>query len=338
MKARITGFGVATGLIAALVVTLVSLSRTPSGYYLLSPDVAHPVAPLVHVAEGKPARGGGNLYFVDVLAEQPSKLHDLIGWLFSDPPHSTRLPASAVIPPGSNSQAVVAAERREMATSQQVAAAVALRRLGYHVVIHPNGVIVNQVFLGTDAARTLHTSDVIIAVDSHPTPTLAGLHAFMATVKPGQTVRLTVVGGTVTRTVKVKTVNQRGRALIGIAPSQSARITLPFKVAIDAGDIGGPSAGLAFTLEVMRQLGRDVTHGYRVAATGQINLDGTVSPIGGVEQKTWGVRERGAQIFLVPAGSNAKTAKKNAGPNLKVIPVTSLDEALHALAALPKLK
>ena len=338
MKARVTWFGVATGLLVALVVTFAILGRTPSGYYLYVPDIAHPVRPLVHVADGKPAKGGGELYFVDVHELQPNKLHDLIGWLYSDPPHSTRVPASRIIPPGSNGQQVIAAERRQMATSQQVAAAVALRRLGYHVDIHATGVIVDQIFLGTDAARTLQPSDVIVAVNGTPTLTLAGLHAFMAKVKPRQTVMLTVVGGKVTRTVKVKTVNQDGRALIGIVPAQSARITLPFKVAIDAGNIGGPSAGLAFTLEVMRQLGSDVTHGYRIAASGAINLDGTVSPVGGVVQKTWGVRERGAQVFLVPAGDNAKTAQKNAGPNLKVIPVSSLAEALAALAALPKLK
>jgi PDZ domain-containing protein len=319
-------------------VTFAVLGRESSGYYLLEPDIAHPVAPLVHVANSKPAKGGGALYFVDVQEEQPTKLHDLWGWLFSDPPHSTRIPSADIIPPGSNSQQVITTERREMATSQQTAAAVALRALGYHVGIDPNGVMVNQLFFGTAAARLLQANDVITAVNGHATRTIAALHVYMATVHPGDTVRLTVVRGNVVHTIKLKTVNEAGRALIGIAPEQSAKITLPFKVSIDAGDIGGPSAGLAFTLEVMRQLGRDVTHGYRIAATGQINIDGTVSPIGGVEQKTWGVRERGAQIFLVPAGGNAKTAEKNAGPNLKIIPVTSLDQALKALAALPKLK
>jgi PDZ domain-containing protein len=115
-------------------------------------------------------------------------------------------------------------------------------------------------------------------------------------------------------------------------------IKLPVKVKIDSGGIGGPSAGLAFTLEVMRKLGRDVTHGYKVAATGEMTMDGTVFPIGGVKQKTYGVRDAGAQVFLVPvAGGNAKEAEKYAGPNLKIIPVTSLKQALHALAALPKL-
>ena len=60
---------------------------------------------------------------------------------------------------------------------------------------------------------------------------------------------------------------------------------------IDAGDVGGPSAGLAFALEVLEKLGKDVDHGRRIAATGQIELDGTVSPVGGLKQKTIGVRQ-----------------------------------------------
>ena len=140
-------------------------------------------------------------------------------------------------------------------------------------------------------------------------------------------------------TERIKTKNHGGTALIGIEAAESDTIKLPVKVTIDSGDIGGPSAGLAFTLEVLRRLGDDVTHGYKVAATGAINLDGSVSAIGGVEQKTWGAREAGAQVFLVPVdGHNAKDAKKYAGSNLRIIPVTSLDQALAALAALPKLK
>jgi PDZ domain-containing protein len=151
-------------------------------------------------------------------------------------------------------------------------------------------------------------------------------------------VALTVVRGKVRLTIRVRTINVHGIALIGFAAVQSATITLPFKVAIDSGDIGGPSAGLAFTLEVMEKLGHDVTHGYRVAATGQINLDGSVSAIGGVEQKTWGVREAHAQVFLVPVdGGNAKEAKRFAGPDLTIIPVKSFAQALRALAALPSL-
>jgi len=85
----------------------------------------------------------------------------------------------------------------------------------------------------------------------------------------------------------------------------------------------------------MEELGKNVDHGYKVAATGEINLDGTVSAIGGVKQKTYGVRKSGADVFLVPVdGDNAKEAKRYAG-GLRIIPVTSFPQALRALATLP---
>jgi PDZ domain-containing protein len=85
---------------------------------------------------------------------------------------------------------------------------------------------------------------------------------------------------------------------------------------------------------VLEELGRDVDRGYRVAATGEIGVDGTVSSIGGVKQKTYGVREAKVDVFLVPAGDNAKEARKYAG-SLRVIPVQSFRQALQALATLP---
>jgi PDZ domain-containing protein len=84
----------------------------------------------------------------------------------------------------------------------------------------------------------------------------------------------------------------------------------------------------------MQRLGKNVTNGHRVAATGEMELNGTVAPIGGVKQKTYGVRKAGADVFLVPAaGGNAATARRYAGP-LRIIPVRTFTQALHALATL----
>jgi len=333
LRKQITPFRVGAGVLIALVVTFVVLLKIPSGDYLLMPDPAHPVAPLVHVVPSKPSTDTGELFFVDVQERRASELESLFPWIH---PHSTLIPAAQLIPPGSNDQANMAAALRQMSMSQHIAAAVALRHLGYKVKIVPNGVLVNQIIGGTDAAGKLQPTDIIVSLNGKPTMTIAQLRAIMANVRPGQWVTLQVKSGKVTRTVKIRTVAKGGRALIGIAPSQSAGIKLPIKVTIDSGNIGGPSAGLAFTLEVLRQLGENVTHGYKVAATGEINLDGTVTAIGGVEQKTYGVRDAGAQVFLVPVDQgNAQEARKYAGPNLKIIPVTSLEQALRALDALP---
>ena len=94
--------------------------------------------------------------------------------------------------------------------------------------------------------------------------------------------------------------------------------------------MGGPSAGLPFALEVLQKLGRDVDHGRRVVATGEIELDGTVAPIGGVKQKVFGARKAGADLFLVPAGETTEEARRYAG-NLRIVPVESFQQALSAL-------
>ena len=244
------------------------------------------------------------------------------------------MPASEIVPPGTTSNAVQQAELREMSTSQRVAAAVALRRLDYHVVARPNGVIVNAIDLGTHAPGKLQPADVIFSVDGTPTPTVAKLRSVLAGVEPGDPVTLHVHRGARSVTLRIRTVDDQGRAIVGFEPAQSAHIALPFPVSIDAHGIGGPSAGLAFALEVLEQLGHDVAHGHRVAATGEMALDGTVGPIGGVKQKTYGAREAKADVFLVPAGANARVARRYAG-SLRIIPVRSFAQALHALATLP---
>jgi PDZ domain-containing protein len=110
-------------------------------------------------------------------------------------------------------------------------------------------------------------------------------------------------------------------------------VKLPVPIMIDAGGVGGPSAGLAFALDIVRELGRNVTHGHKIAATGEIALDGSVGPIGGVKQKTLGARKAGVDAFLVPAGENAREAQRYAD-GLRIIPVKNFPQALRALATL----
>ena len=334
MRGHVTPLRVVGAVVLLVVVAGLILLRIPSGQYLLLPDVAHPVAPLVKVENARPARNG-TLYFVDVREQQASELDRLFPWLH---PHGSFEPANAIVPPCSTAAQAEAAQLQEMAVSQKIAAAVALRRLGYHVGVRPAGVVVSQLFEGTNAPCKLQPMDVIVSVNGRRTPTVSSLHDVLSAVKPGDMIELRVRRAGKILPVRLRTVAESaepGHAFIGIGVDQAARIKLPIHVSIDASGIGGPSAGLAFTLEVMQQLGRNVLHGHRVAATGEMELDGSVAPIGGVKQKTYGVREAGADVFLVPAGENAKTARRYAGP-VRIVPVHSLNQALRALATLPR--
>jgi PDZ domain-containing protein len=327
---RLLGVLAGLTLAAAIILYLV-----PSNDYMLLPDPAHPVAPIVTVQGGHEPKGPGAILFVDVFERRASMFESLFPWIHKG---STLVPARLIVPPGVSDKAVRQADLRAMSVSQKTAAAVALRRLGYKVVAEPSGVIVAALDERSNAVGKLHPGDLIVSVNTKPTPTIAKLRTVFAKVKPRDTVKLGVARGAEHLTVAVKTMadaQNPKRAIVGFAPEQAAEIKLPLKVQIDAGNVGGPSAGLAFALEVMEELGKDVDHGYRIAATGALELDGAVTPIGGVKQKTYGVRDAKADVFLVPAGDNAREARRYAG-GVRVIAVKSFPQALRALATLPR--
>jgi Lon-like protease len=165
----------------------------------------------------------------------------------------------------------------------------------------------------------------------------ADVSKVMAGKPPGTLLSFTVQRGHGTKTIALHTkpdVAGSHRGIIGVLLTQAVNIRLPLRVSIDANGVGGPSAGLAFALGVLEELGRNVDRGHKIAATGEIALNGNVGEIGGIKQKTIGAREAGVDAFLVPAGDNARDARKYAH-GLRIIPVKSFQQALHALATLP---
>ena len=325
----------AAGLALLLVLVLVGWF-VPSGYYLYVPNTAEPLAPKVKVEGEQDDPDQGGIYYVDLVVRRATWPERLVPFL--RPEGSTLVPEHAVVPPGSSFTERRQDARAEMERSERVAAAVALREAGYPVRAVPRGVLVEGVAPDAPAVTVLEPQDVIVAVDGRPVRTPAELRAAVARRRPGQVVGLTIRRDGKPQRVTVRTVPDpadRTRPLIGIRVSQDARIELPVDVDIDLGNVGGPSAGLAFALDVLEELGRDVDRGHVVAATGELELDGTVRPIGGAKQKAVGVRKAKADVFLVPAGDNAEEARKFAG-NVRVIPVESFQQALRALATLPR--
>jgi PDZ domain-containing protein len=308
----------------------------PSDEFLLLPDKARPVAPLVEVRGGKDPTGPGQIYFDAIVIRRAKLFEKLFPWVHRD---ATLVPEEQINPPGVNDTQRLKEDLREMARSQDIAAAVALKYLGYKVIEKPTGALITDVLAGSPAERAgLEPTDVIVAADGHPVLKSTDLRPLISRRRPGQSVRLSVRSPRGLREYRVRTVadpHRAGRPVIGVLVVQAAQVKLPFPVKIDAGSIGGPSAGLAFALDVVRELDGDITHGHRVAATGEINLDGSVTPIGGVKQKIFGARQADVDVFLVPAGDNAQVARKYAG-GVRVIPVESFRQALHALATLRK--
>jgi PDZ domain-containing protein len=331
MKHLTPGRLLALGLV--LLAVVLALYVAPSNEYIFLPDKAHPVAPLVTVQGGHdPARGG--IYFVDVVVRKATILEKLFGGLHNG---ADLYPASAINPPGVGDQQRRQIDLQDMRRSQQVAAAVALRAAGKKVVLRSIGARITDVVAGMPAAGKLEPDDVIVAIDGKPIRSPRDIFDVMSSKKIGAVVDITLRRGKKTLVKRIGTVASSGalprRPIVGIGVETALDIQLPIAVSIDAGNVGGPSAGLAFALQVLAELGRNVFHGLKIAATGEIFPDGSVGPIGGIKQKTIGAREAGVDAFLVPAGENAREARKGAG-GLRIIAVESFPQALRALATL----
>jgi Lon-like protease len=322
-----------TGALLIIIALLVLWIAPAHGYELQLVDPAHPVAPLVHLKGKHTQSDKGTIYFVDV-RERPARLLErLVPWVRSS--GSTLVKT----PPGISSSLENRLGQQEMADSQKVAPYVALKLLGYKVSARSDGVTVLSVQNSAPAAKTIRPGDVILGVDGHPVTTVLGLRALLSHKHPGDVVTVRFRRGSKVDQARITTTSDPsspGRALIGVIPADDLRVHLPIPVTIDSQGIGGPSAGLAFALDILQRLGRNVTHGRKIAATGELALNGDVLPIGGVKQKTLGVRRAGVDVFLVPAGDNAREARRYAD-GVRIIPVENIQQALRALAtAAPK--
>lgn len=320
------------GLLVAAVVAVLFLVPV-DGEYLFLPDEPHPVDPLVEVEGSDGPDQRGEIYFVDVLVRRPTVFERLFPGVHDG---ASLVPAEDVNPGGLSEEARRQSSLRVMTRSQRIAAAVALRHAGFDVVARARGVFVAQVLPESPAAEKLQPSDVILAVDGEAVRGPVELRRRLDDLRPGDGIELRVRRGRETQRIELRLASDPGnarRGIIGVLVEPEVDVRLPVDVEIDAGNVGGPSAGLAFALGLLEELGRDVDHGRRVAVTGELGLDGRVGPVGGIRQKTIGARDANVDVFLVPAGENAEEARRHAD-GLRVVPVRSFQQALRALATL----
>ena len=334
MKLRTLVKSVATAggvVLVALVAIFFYAQLTYSSSFLLLPDNPHALATLVKVKQARKDEKGG-FYFVDVVERRATLSERYLPFLRRN---ATLVSQQEIGPSNISDKERARLDAAAMAQSKMIAEAVALRHLGYKVVIHLRGALVESTTPGSPASKKLRPGDRITAVDGAAALKNSRLSALISRHRIGERVRITFSRNGARRTVALRTIAspvEPHASMIGVLIGQAATVELPIKVAIDAGNVGGPSAGLAFALELTDKLGPDIDRDYRVAATGELFLDGSVGQIGGVKQKVIGARRAGIEFMLVPVdGDNAKEARRYAG-NMKIVPVTSFQQALHALA------
>jgi PDZ domain-containing protein len=333
--------------VGVLAAAVAASALVTAPYYELTPGQAQGVGGLITVPAGKAHKLSGRLLLTDVEVDAMRYLQFVPAFFDSDASVVPAVDLTANLPVSEfDAEGVV-----DMEESQLTAAAVALRQLGYPVPEHDVGATVYVVDPGSPAwnQHALQVGDVVTAIDGVPTPDPAVLQSVLDTHRPGQIVRLQV--GTVAHPMPGRTVvmrlgslrsGDRVKPFIGIGDPRSpiagmgtqGAYDMPFPVSIASDNIGGPSAGLAFTLGIIDTLtGGQLTGGHVVAATGTIDPDGSVGDVGGVAQKTVAVQRAGATLFLVPPQELAVARAKATG-RLEVEAVANIAQALADLAAI----
>jgi len=242
------------------------------------------------------------------------------------------LPVDQVFDPQVTKEQVAEENAIQMEGSQEEATAVALRAIGKRVPTH---VAIAGITDGSKAKGLLAVGDRLERIGDEPITSTQQVRDVLQRTKPGDPVSLTVTRQGKQRTVQVPTISgQEGRTALGVLLGLTH--DFPAKITVDAGSIGGPSAGLMFSLGIYDKLTPGpLAGGNQIAGTGTIDEQGAVGPIGGIRQKLAGARADGAQYFLAPAG-NCDEVVGHEPDGLSVFKVGTFDEARTAVEDIAK--
>jgi PDZ domain-containing protein len=338
--------GLTLAVAGALLVLLVALgSVLPVPYVVLVPGPvtdtlgsvstgAQTSRPVVSASGARTYPTSGHLFLTTVgvvpgsCSDHPTLWQALQAWWNHE---DSVEPHQVICPPDESSQQVQQQNEQEMSQSQRDAVTAALLQLGYKPT--KTTVLVGDVSPGTPADGRLESGDVIDSVNGTAVTGPAQLRRLITAVGVGGQVTVGITRDNKHRDVQLHTINAGdGRPVIGVQLDINAQFrNVKVKIGINPADVGGPSAGLAFTLGIIDKLTPgSLTAGHTVAVTGTIDGFGQVGPIGGIQQKIAGASRQGATIFLAPA-ADCSDAKKVAPSSMTLVKVDTLKTALSAL-------
>ena len=274
-----------------------------------------------------PQTGTGSLRFTTVtISGGPGRPVSALDWLTAKLQGHIVVPVEEVYPENVTQQQIDQESKAEMKGSQDDAKATAIRAIGLNV---PEKIFVAGVATTGPSNGKLKPDDVFVSINGKPVTSSSVLRAEVAKVPAGESLSMVVKRGTVEVPVTITPVTQNGRRLLGIGLDWS--YTFPIDVTIEAGNVGGPSAGMMFSLGIYDELTPgDLTGGKQVAGTGTVDDSGNVGPIGGIQEKLVGARNAGADYFLAPA-ADCPEVVGNVPDGLTVTRVSTFAEAKHAL-------
>jgi PDZ domain-containing protein len=332
---RLRGYGIRSRLIGAvlLVGLLTAAVFLPLPFFFgFLPGPVRDVEDLVDVRGVATYSSEGSLYLTTVSLDTEVTIVDWIAAVV-DPTKS--IVSKEQVTGGQSLKESQRLQELQMENSKRNAEVVALGALGLAFPTG-DGAHVDRVVPDAPADGSLQPGDVIVSVGGEPTGTSCDVGVEIGEHEPGQEIEVEVErdGSMIAVTVQAGThPNIPGRAYLGIGMSEEYEFDPDFDVRFETGEIAGPSAGLVFALALYDRLTPDdLTNGRPIAGTGTIACDGSVGPIGGIEQKVAGAEARGAEIFLAPK-ANAPGARA-AADDIEVVAIETFDDAIDYLEAL----
>ncbi|KQB84108.1 YlbL family protein [Corynebacterium oculi] len=246
-------------------------------------------------------------------------------WLFTD---DTLVPIEQIFPPGATQDQVQESNQAAFTASEASATVAALKHLGLPLQVTVAGVVED-----TPASGQMEEGDVIVAVDDTPVDQPSQVRDLIGRRAPGEEVAVTVRRGEEQRRLSLilgEDPQEAGRPRLGVLMGSESATGV--SVEYNLSDIGGPSAGMIFSLAVVDKLSEgDLTGGKFVAGTGTIAEDGTVGPIGGIKHKVRAASGMGAELFLSPSANCQEALSGNTG-NTVIASVDTLDDAIAAMS------
>ena len=311
----------------------------PIPFVFFKPGVPDNVAgKIISIKDAKTYPINGKLFITSILVTNPDSpvfgAETLVNWAIG--PHVV-LPKESVYPPIQPAQKIERDSRNEMESSKVTSTAAALRYLGYDF---DEVYYVSDIRDYSDAIKKLKIGDVITEIDGKEINQIEEIRTSYAKKSIGDSLLITVerkdkngkVTPVTTQVILVENldIEEKERPAIGILVGTSARF--PIDVDFNLPGVGGPSAGLIFAVGIVEKLTEeDLVRGRKIAGTGTITASGKVGGIGGIEEKMVGASRIGATIFIAPRENCPDIEHVPKG--LKVIPVSTLSEAIEALRA-----
>lgn len=314
-----------------------ALTAQPDCWVAMLPGPAEPVDDLIEVSGTDTYGSDGELLLTTVLVDNTLSVREYVQGLTEG--DINLIPREELYPPGRTVEDAAFENEIMMSDSQLEAKLVALDALGVDYDDLPAGAEIVSIVDDSPASGVdLGPGDVIVTVDGAEVGGVEEAVAALGDHEPGDDTALTVERGGETMDLDLElgeSPDEPGRPFVGVLLRDYQ--VLPVDIAIDAGNIGGPSAGLVFALGIIdRATPGDLTGGQDIAATGTIAEDGSVGPIGGIVQKIVGASESddAAEVFLVPAGNWDQAQAATPEDPITIVRVATVDDAVTALEAL----